>query len=179
MEYEIITIDMSDRESVNRLKPYLLWWVERTNNEKHMLPTTEESLLNELQAAAIVLTDDGNIIGAAGLVDARGKEKSVIYHEGQKVVELGSNIIHPDFRNKGLGTALVKKRLELSKSKEWFPVSVSSNPIMHKIFEKINAIPMDDKPNLATLRHQLCLCHTVTSDCNLCPLKQRGGWIFP
>ncbi len=159
------------------IEQYLPWWVRQTQEEPHMLPVTAESLRKEL-LIALVLHDDTGPVGAAAIVHARNKENTEIFFEGRKVVELGSNIIDPSMRNQGLGKDLVVQRLAICKERDWFPVSVTTNPAVHAIFRKLNAKPMDLDPRYNQLRSQLCLCSHSNSECKTCPLQQNGGWVF-
>lgn len=176
--HEIIVID--DIEGDRRLEYYLPWWAEHTQKEKHMLSVTPESLKKELLVATIILSENDEIIGAAGIVGGRNKKNREIIHRDRKVVELGSNVVDLDFRGNGLGKELILKRIEICKINNWFPVSVTTNPLVHKIFESINAVPMDDLEEYVLLRKQLCLFGASCKEkiCNSCPLNKKGGWIF-
>lgn len=117
-------------------------------------------------------------MGAAGIFPARTRSGDEITHDGLKVVELGSNYIHPDHRNHGLGEKLLRMRIDKSRQQGWFPVSVTSNRAMAHIFEKVGAIPMDDISSMEQLREQLCLCLKITSACLACPKHKKAAWYF-
>jgi len=173
---EIVSIDdKNDR----KLYEYLPWWVESINKEKKMLQTTEESLLSELLVATFAVSSEtGDVVAAAGIVNARNKHNTEIVWNNKKVIEIGSNFVSPDFRNQGIGRRLVERRLELCKERGWIPVSVTTNPAMLRIFSKFNAVPMDGIEEYKKLREDLCLCAVVSCDCSFCPLHPQAGWIF-
>lgn len=156
---------------------HLKWWAENTQGEKHMCSETVESLQDGLLGAIIALEED-SVVAAAGIFNARTKEREPIFFEEQLVVELGSNYVTPDYRSKGLGRVLLEKRIEFSQQNGWFPISVTTNPAMQSIFMKKGFISMDKDPLFSDLQKQLCLCPSVNPDCKLCPLAKNGGWVL-
>jgi predicted GNAT family N-acyltransferase len=145
MQYNVTILDKE--ADTQRIREHLQWWTDQTKREKHMLKVTPESLERELLVAVLVFSDT-NIVGAAAIVHARNKSNKEIYHDGKKTVELGSNIITATARNQGLGQLLIKTRLEVCAQRNWFPVSVTTNPIIQEIFRKMSASPMDKHPQL-------------------------------
>ena len=176
MKTQIITI--GDIEGDRRLSQYLSWWVKNINQEKHMLSVTEESLKKELLAAAIAFSENEEVIAISGIVNGRNKEEKEMIFDNKKVVEIGSNFVSPPFRNRGIGSKLVLERLQVCKEKNWFPVSITTNPVMLRIFHKLNAKSMESDPQYDCLRQELCICHHFSSDCRVCPLQKNGGWVF-
>ena len=172
----IITID--NTEGDRNLLQYLPWWVKNINQEKHMLSVTEESLRKELLIAVIAFSENREVIAIAGIVNGRNKEEKEMTFNDKKVVEIGSNFVTPSFRNQGIGSKLVSERLQICKEKNWFPVSITTNPAMIRIFSKLNARSMEDDQQYYCLRRELCICHHFSSDCNVCPLQKNGGWVF-
>jgi GNAT superfamily N-acetyltransferase len=154
------------------------WWAAGTKKEPHMLTMTEADL-QKAHASIFVLGDDSEPVAAAAIFPARNKEEKEIYFNDKLVVELGSNYIAPEFRNNGLGKDLVIRRVQVAYENGWLPVSVTTNPAMHKIFRDLGAEVMDNNPIYRELRHQLCLCKEENNDdCKLCPLKPSGGWLL-
>ncbi|MCD5390058.1 MAG: GNAT family N-acetyltransferase [Candidatus Pacebacteria bacterium] len=153
------------------------FWSKGTQSEKHLLSETTSSLRKNI-LNAVAAYDKYEIVGAAGIFEARTKMKETILFNNKRVVELGSNYIQPEYRGKGLGTLLLKKRLEISLKKNWFTVSVTTNPAMQKIFTAIEGNPMDDLDAFKKLRAQLCLCTGSVHDINSCPFEKNAAWFF-
>lgn len=97
---------------------------------------------------------------------------------GSRVVELGTNFVLPEYRNKGIGTKLIEERLRYAKEKKWIPVSISSNEFMHKAFIRLKGILMENNPIYFDLRETLCLRCRDKEGCKCCPCKKRCAWLF-
>lgn len=174
MNYQYRVLDQLPEDELIRV---LDWWAAGTQVEAHMVTETPESLQASL-LDAVFAYDRTEIVGAAGIFPARTSSGLDLYHTGMQVAELGSNYIHPEHRNHGIGECLLKMRLEMARQNNFFPVSVTSNKAMVHIFEKLGATPMDDKKDLADIRKQLCICKVMSSTCMACPNRPRSAWYF-
>jgi hypothetical protein len=161
----------------NFIDNHLKWWALQTQSEVHMCTETVESLQKGLLAAIIALVH-GEPVAAAGIFHARTKHHERIMFEGQPVVELGSNFVTPLYRVHGLGKKLIEKRIEISLSHNWFPVSVTTNPVVQRIFEQMGMIPMDSDEMYGYLQAHLCICLAESKSCRLCPHVKKGGWVL-
>ncbi len=157
----------------------LLWWSEKTEQEKHMLTLSMEEIKSTLLMATFAF-DEGYLIGAAGIFLPRTWNQSEPYFKGRKVVEIGTNFVLPEYRNQGIGTQLIEERLIFAKKQNWVPVSISSNEIVQKAFVRLGGSLMEDDPeHYADLIDQLCLrCTTKKDECSCCPLAANCAWIF-
>lgn len=158
-------------------KELISWWTFQMGREPHMLGESAERVIETIEYAYFFF-DDNVPIAASGLFGARSKTKECLRFEGTRVVEVGSSVVEPTYRGRGLGKRVMKECVEKAWERELLPVGVSSNPIVHHIFESFGGLSMDDDQRYQELRQQLCLCEQVSPDCRLCPLAERGGWIF-
>lgn len=155
----------------------LKWWSSGTVKEPHMITESPENLEDNLLEGVIVY-ENNKIIAASGIFPARTKSYKAIYHNNVLVVELGSNYVDPNYREKGIGGELLIMRLKICFKNNWFPVSVTTNKTMQHIFTNIGGSEMDDNPIFEKMRKDLCICKTINPDCKACPLQKKGGWVF-
>jgi len=159
--------------------PYFKWWAAQTTNEPHMITETPEDLLASALVALFVFNSTNESpIGAAGIFPARTKDGEAIFHQGQLTVEMGSNVVAEPYRCHGVGKTLIEQRIAIAKQRGWLPVSVTSNPIVHRVFEQIGGIAVNGDPEFKSMREGLCLCTDRTPDCKICPMAERGCWVF-
>jgi len=88
---------------------------------------SELSHMPEFKFVVAVL--DGRVIGFAG----------VMFYETLKLSEFGPVAVHPDYRNRGIGSEFIKYLLEFLMSKKITGITVrvkSDNPVAIKFFEK-------------------------------------------
>ncbi|MDP3993042.1 MAG: GNAT family N-acetyltransferase [bacterium] len=154
------------------------WWTEMMNREPHMLGESPEAVLASLQAAYIVF-DGFQPIASSGLFKARTKMGTQLHYADRQVIEMGSSVVEPAYRGQGIGKRIMKRCIQLAWQIDSYPVSVSTNPIVQHIFVGMGGVSMDNDHKLADLRSSLCLCEQFSSNCKLCPLSKRGGWVFP
>jgi N-acetylglutamate synthase-like GNAT family acetyltransferase len=158
-------------------KILLEWWGSETTKEPHMITESPENLEANLIEGVIVYKNN-KIIAASGIFPARTKSHQEIYHNNFFVVELGSNYVDPNDREKGIGKQLLVMRLKICSKNKWFPVSVTTNKTMQHIFKTNGGIDMDNKPIFEKIRKDLCICKIISPECKACPLQEKGGWVF-
>lgn len=162
----------------SNFKKYLRWWSAHSIREQRMLDRPVPFLRKNLLFAVFAL--HGNkIVGAAGLIACldRNGEK-MFYNKDNLVVELISNFIDADYRDRDIGTQLVKRRLRFSHEKKYLPVSVTGNMIMQKIFAGL-ASPIERFPEYNYIKKEVRVCECAHKPCDICPLKDKAIWVFP
>lgn len=167
-----------DSSSLSFFPEHLEWWIKSTQQEPHMISLEKESFLQDL-LIGIVLLEKEQPIAAAGILKVLDKEKKEIYLYQKKVVELGSNFVALEKRGQHIARLLINKRLEVCKNKNFFPVSVTTNPIIQKIFPQIGATNINGQIEFANLKRDLCICKNPKSDCKICPFQENACWYFP
>jgi hypothetical protein len=163
----------------SKLKGYLKWWSNKTVKEPRMLPKTAKFLRNNL-VYAVLAFKDGVLIGAAGLIPCLNRHGEKMFHDGKLVVELASNYVDSDFRDRHIGTFFVTERLSFCKKSNLFPVSVTGSSEIKTIFEHI-AIPMKDVKEYHDIYKEVRVCECHENDkpsCKICPLKDKAIWVF-
>lgn len=176
INYKTFTsFDSNDSE----LYSYLKWWSEKTFVEPKMLDKTVGDLFAKLLFAVIVF-DENKIIGAAGLIPCLKKNTTKMYEGDRLVVELASNYVDLLYREHNIGTKFVNDRLSFCKKKNYFPVSVTSNTYIQKIFEHIGC-DMKNYPQYEEIYQGVRIC-----DCSkkqtihrvVCPMANKAIWVF-
>ncbi len=69
-------------------------------------------------------------------------------------------------------------KIETSKRDNWFPVSVTTNSIVKKIFLDIMAKTMDNFSEFTEMRKDLCICDVISPECKSCQLHENSSWFF-
>ncbi|MCD8494518.1 MAG: GNAT family N-acetyltransferase [Candidatus Pacebacteria bacterium] len=165
----------------NERSRVLSFWAAGTECEEHMITETPASLQENLLEGFIAYTENGDLVGCAGIFPARTKYSVKIIFASKDVVELGSNYIEPAHRNRGLGKQLLIQRIAYCRQRNYFIVSVTLNPAMQHIFcsSSAGAHSMDNQPEYyQQLKQDLCVCREVSDACRSCPLQKNGGWVF-
>jgi GNAT superfamily N-acetyltransferase len=175
--FKIKYIVTSEFESAD-IKEYLKWWSDHTKIEQRMLDRSVAFFRKNLLFAVFAFHGE-KLIGAAGVIpclDRHGKKMQCIHDA--LVVELVSNFIDPDYRDRHIGRELVLQRLKFIKENNYFPVSVTGSIIMQKIFSDI-AVTMDTFPKYNHIRKEVRVCECDNKPCGICPLKDKAIWVFP
>ncbi|MCC6448130.1 MAG: GNAT family N-acetyltransferase [Chitinophagaceae bacterium] len=176
---EFLDFTEDSRRSCLTINENLLWWSEKTKEEDHMLTLSIDEIKNTLLMAIFAFNEDDNqLIAAAGIFIPRTWNDSRPYFNTKMVVEIGTNFVLPVYRNQGIGAQLIEERLNYAKAKNWIPVSISSNEIVHKSFVKLNGSLMEDDPDCEELIKLLCLRCPNGESCKCCPIIPGCGWIF-
>lgn len=172
---EILHLDSQNPEIEN----YLGWWITATHKEPHMV-SLDENFRQDLLHGVIAI-EHGRPIGAAAIVPARTILQESITLGPQVVVELGSNFVEPDFRRQGLAKIFVEERVKIARERNWFPVSVTTNPAVQGLFRKIGGKPIDEEEleEFNLLTKKLCMCQGGPHKCNFCPFAKNAAWYFP
>lgn len=179
MSISSIRLEVIERPfSDSSLEDYFQWWTEQTKSEPHMLDETPESL-KETLLIGLLAFEKNRLVAASGIFPARTKTGEHLSCNGKLLVELGSNVVELSHRGSGIGTEMTRRRLDISRKKDWATVSVTTNPIIHHIFKSIGGIVMNGQVEFKKIREDLCLCNSRNEQCKICPLKERACWIFP
>jgi len=137
----------------------------KSDENKHLVRREVDFYLENL-LCIVSAFDNEEFIGAAVVIrclDNRTYEQ-LWDEESRLVVELGSNYVDPKYQKNGIGEEFMKIRLNHCEQRGYFPVSVTSSKIVHKIFAKINGVLLNEYPKYKDL------CSRVRT-CN-CPKKQ-------
>lgn len=154
------------------------WWSKHISTEPHMVHESADGLKHSL--ATVVAYDQQEIVAAAGIFPARTRSGESLFHGGKQVVELGSNVVLAEYRHQGIGTHLIRERLEIARTNDsWLPVSVTTNPTIHSLFRKLAGQPMRNDSDLDGIREALCFCPVISADCLVCSLHPEAAWYFP
>lgn len=158
----------------------LLWWSKQTENEKHMLTLSLNDIKETLLMVVFAFNENRKLIAAAGIFLPRTWNNSRPIVNGWKVVEIGTNYVLPEYRRQGIGKKLIQERLDYAKYKDWFPVSISSNKTVQKMFSQVGGSLMEKDEKYLELRDSLCLKFKCKDKqpCDCCPLIPNCGWIF-
>ena len=163
----------------SNLENYLKWWSDKTFIETRMLNKTVEFFKENLLYAIFVF-DNESLIGAAGLIPCPNRHKEKMYYGDRLVVELASNFVDPKYRNYHIGTNFVLKRLDFCRQKKLFPVSVTGNHLIQKIF-KHEGILMKDIEKYHHIYKEVRICECKENEkpsCKICPLTDKAIWVF-
>lgn len=126
---------------------------------------------------------NNDFVGAACVIrclDNRTIEEMFV-EESRLVVELGSNYVLPRYRGKHIGKKFIIERLKYCESKNYFPVSVTSNSTIKKIFEKVGGVLMNKYPKYLDLcsRIRTCYCPKDQKIHNSdCKMLNKEVWMF-
>jgi hypothetical protein len=161
-----------------KYRKYLRWWSEHTKKEQRMLDRSVHFFKKNLLFAVFAFHNN-KIVAAAGIIkclDRHGKE--MFYGNQNMVVELISNFVEADYRDRDIGTKLAKKRIQFSHHHKYLPVSVTGNMIMKQIFASL-ASPIEKFPEYDHIRKEVRVCECEhKSSCEICPLKDKAIWVF-
>lgn len=162
----------------NNFKKYLKWWSAHTLKEQRMLDRSLTFFRKNLLFAVFVI-DNNKIIGAAGIIKCLDRhKKEMFFKEKMLVVELISNFIEADYRDRDIGTQLVKKRVSFAYKHNYLPVSVTGSIIMQKIFSGM-AVEIKYYPEYNHIAKEVRVCECHSKPCDICPLKDKAIWVFP
>lgn len=177
IEFKIIDcFDSAD----SKLDEYLEWWSDKTYGEPKMLEKSVDFFKKNLLYAAFAFHDNV-LVGACGLIPCLGN--SNLFLEDKHVVELASNYVDPLFRNRDIATKFVEMRLDYCKVRNYFPVSVTANAYIQKIFTQRGLI-MTKHKEYDHIYQQVRYCHCSEKSkfscrfCSLNPLRNKAVWIF-
>lgn len=177
IRYEILTsFDTKD----SKLRGHLKWWSNKTFKEQRMLTKSVKFFNDNLIYAIFAFDDEGEIVGAAGLIPCLNRHKEKMYFENKLVVELASNYVDPNYRDHHIATEFVIKRLSFCKENNLFPVSVTGNSQIKTIFSHV-ALQMKDFPQYHHIYKEVRVCDCTEDEkpsCKVCPLKEKAIWIF-
>lgn len=105
--------------------------------------------------------DRGDFVGAASVIsclDNRTGEK-MWDDKSRLITELGSNYVTPEYRGNAVGKDFIMARLDYCKYKDFFPVSVTSNKVIQKYFEKVGGVLLKEYPQYKDLYPRIRTCN--------------------
>ncbi len=162
------------------LRSYLSWWAYQTTQERRMLDRTPEFFYENL-VFAVFAFDEEELVGAAGLIYPLDKDGGKITWQNKIIIELGSNFVLPKYREMHIAKTFTLIRLDFVQGKDFFPISVTGNIAMQKVFEGI-AKPVEDLgEELQSLKGLIRDCNCQENEkplCKVCPLADKVVWVF-
>jgi GNAT superfamily N-acetyltransferase len=153
-------------------------WSEVTQDKKetHLTPETPESLRIGVLAAVVAFVGD-EAVGFAGLITARTGAGHGLCWRGRKVVELGGVWVHPDWREHGIWTQMLRRRIRFGSSQNWHVVCVTTNDVVKRgmrkpRMRKLGAKLIQD----SELKAALCIGCANAATCGFCPMRTAECW---
>lgn len=175
---ETLAVHLLTPQALTEFPSLLPWWAAKTQEEHHLLSLTVADIQETLVVASVMFDEAGRPIAIAGLFEARSRSGQPISWSGRQVLELGSAYVCPHYRQQGLAKQLMLKRLEFARQHGYCPVCVSTNPIIQHLIRVSGGYPISSLPNGGTLKHELCLCKTITPACTTCPFTPEAAWCW-
>jgi hypothetical protein len=155
-------------------------WSRRTKHGKHLSFETPAALAENVRLA-ITIWFGPFLIGSAGVITARTKAGHGFKHESLTVVELGSDWVHKWFRGRGLGHALLERRIKEAISRfdsDWFVVCVTTNPRVQHSLASLGLVNLDPVEHAGVIE-RLCSCPAYSAACLACPFGLKAAWYLP